>query len=318
MKIKHLFLFLFLLCSMIACQRKEQNILSERQMEHMLYDYHLSQAMASQFPDSVAFRQHLYAELVYKKYGLTEAEFQRNLQYYMRQAEVLQKMYVNINKRMQSYAGGGLTESESLERRQFSAGGDTANVWKGATFYLLNSYSASSHASFELQTDSTYRSGDRFVMYFNTNWLYSEGAREGVLSVRVLYANDSVVVKTQYLYSSGEQTVEFGGVDMPIKSISGFFYQPGSLLRKPRLMLLSDIVLLRIHQARIKPVVVPAAKAASSDSAHREKTDSGLVLPSPSRDSAEMSKRPHFREMPDKSEPDKRKMHYRRGVLVSD
>ena len=54
MKIKHLFLFLFLLCSMIACQRKEQNILSERQMEHMLYDYHLSQAMASQFPDSVA------------------------------------------------------------------------------------------------------------------------------------------------------------------------------------------------------------------------------------------------------------------------
>lgn len=31
-----------------------------------------------------------------------------------------------------------------------------------------------------------------------------------------------------------------------------------------------------------------------------------------------MSKRPHFREMPDKSEPDKRKMHYRRGVLVSD
>lgn len=41
-------------------------------------------------------------------------------------------------------------------------------------------------------------------------------------------------------------------------------------------MLLSDIVLLRIHQARIKPVVVPAAKAASSDSAHREKRIAAL------------------------------------------
>lgn len=319
MIMKHVFVFMFLVCTLMACQRKEQNILSERQMEHMLYDYHLSQAMASQFPDSVVFRQHLYAELVYKKYGLTEADFQRNLQYYMRQAEVLQKIYVNINKHMQANAGGNMGASDFLGHRLYSAKGDTANVWKGSMLYLLNSYSVSNHVTFAVPVDSTYKVGDRFVMYFNTNWLYSEGSREGVISIRIRYVNDSTVVKTQYLYSSGEQTVEFGGGDMPIKSVSGFFYQPGSALRKPRLMILSNIVLLRIHQTKTKSVpVTSVTKTAVSDSALREKADSGLVLPSPSRDSAEMRNRSHFREMPDKSETDKRKLHYRRGVLVSD
>lgn len=316
---RHLLILLFLVFSLVACQHKENNILSERQMEQLLYDYHMSQALASQFPDSVAFRQHLYAELVYKKYGLTEADFQRNLQYYMRQAEVLQKMYVNINKRMQENAGGHMSESDVLDRKHYSATGDTANVWKASTYYLLNSYSASNHVSFTIATDSSFKAGDRFVMYFSTNWLYSEGAREGVVSIRVKYINDSIVVKNQFLYSSGVQTVEFGGVDLPIKDISGFFYQPGSALRKPRLMLLSDIMLLRIHKVRVQNDPVENVKL-SSDSAvrHSVKSDSGPILPSPSRDSAEMSKRPHFRELPEKSEQDKRKMHYRRGVLVND
>lgn len=316
---KHLWILSLLVFSLVACQHKENNILSERQMEQLLYDYHMSQALASQFPDSVAFRQHLYAELVYKKYGLTEADFQRNLQYYMRQAEVLQKMYVNINKRMQENAGGRMSESDVLERKHYSATGDTANVWKASTFYLLNSYSASNQVSFTIAADSSFKAGDRFVMYFNTNWLYSEGAREGVVSIRVKYINDSIVVKNQFLYSSGVQTVEFGGVDLPVKDISGFFYQPGSALRKPRLMLLSDIILLRIHKARVQTAPVENVKL-SSDSAgrHSVKPDSGPILPSPSRDSAEMSKRPHFREIPEKEEQDKRKMHYRRGVLVSD
>lgn len=320
---RHAWMLGALIFLLTACQSEEKNVLSERQMERLLYDYHVSQALAAQFPDSVAFRQHLYADLVFAKYGITETEFHRNLQYYMRKAEILQRMYLRIGKRLESDAGNG-GYGTSLASSHFTAKGDTSNVWKGSSFYLFNSYTASNQVSFVVRSDSTFHPGDRFVFCCHTSWLYSEGAREGVLSLCIRYANDSTVAKTQYLYSTGQQTVELEGGNVPIKSIEGFIFQPGSPIRKPRLMLVSQITLLKIHTPGSKQTPItpsPEKSPISADSIQPQSantSEDGPILPSPARDSAEMSKRPHFRELQESKKPDKSEMHYRRGVLVSD
>lgn len=64
-----------------ACQSdRPAGILSEGEMEDVLYDYHITQGLASQRPsDSIPFLSHLYRQAVFEKYGIAQADFDRSM-----------------------------------------------------------------------------------------------------------------------------------------------------------------------------------------------------------------------------------------------
>lgn len=78
-------------------------IIQPDDMEDILYDYQLADAMAQQSSD-YAYNQVLYREAVFKKYGITSAEFDSSMVYYTRHTESLHKIYENIAERLRNEA----------------------------------------------------------------------------------------------------------------------------------------------------------------------------------------------------------------------
>ena len=112
-------------------------IIQPDDMEDILYDYQLADAMAQQSSD-YAYNQVLYREAVFKKYGITSAEFDSSMVYYTRHTESLHKIYENLAERLRNEALSlGASESEVNRYSFISSKGDTANVWNGSKSILL-------------------------------------------------------------------------------------------------------------------------------------------------------------------------------------
>jgi hypothetical protein len=75
-------------------------------MEDILYDYHLTQAIAGNEhnSDTSAYFKNAYYYSVLKKHGVSEADFDSSLVYYYTNAKRLHDIYRNITERMNNEA----------------------------------------------------------------------------------------------------------------------------------------------------------------------------------------------------------------------
>lgn len=314
MKARYTFLCVSLLAMLVfsACSHKGNDVLSEKQMEDILYDYHLSQGLAAQSSDSTAYNQWYYSDLVFKKYGITEADFNRSLEWYMAHAEKLEKIYQRVSKRFSS------TSSQTAQVAMVGKNSvDTTDVWKSGSFFLLNASGSMNKMYFSLACDSSYHPGDRLQWVFNTTFIYSEGARQAMAVISIRYVNDSVESRYMPVYSGGKQVLEVGGnTNLPIKNVSGFIYQEEPWNVKPKLLIISGIALLRIHKStapmtQLTPIVNNPPPAAAKPA-----VDPSLTHPSPSTDSARDRKRSHFTEIKTDAPGTKHKEHFSKGKLI--
>lgn len=232
-------------------------IIQPDDMEDILYDYQLADAMAQQSSD-YAYNQVLYREAVFKKYGITSAEFDSSMVYYTRHTESLHKIYENLAERLRNEALSlGASESEVNRYSSISSKGDTANVWNGSKSILLMPTAPYNVSSFDIVADSTYHVGDSFLLTFRCNYIFQEGMRDGVALLAVRYANDSVATRVTHMPSSNDYTIRIDNtINQGIKEVKGYFYLgPGSSDdAKTTLKLLSvyDIHLVRMR-ASTKP-----------------------------------------------------------------
>ena len=227
-------------------------IIQPDDMEDILYDYQLADAMAQQSSD-YAYNQVLYREAVFKKYGITSAEFDSSMVYYTRHTESLHKIYENLAERLRNEALAlGASESEVNRYSSISSNGDTANVWNGSKSILLMPTAPYNVSSFDIVADSTYHVGDSFLLTFRCNYIFQEGMRDGVALLAVRYANDSVATRVTHMPSSNDYTIRIDNtINQGIKEVKGYFYLgPGSSDdAKTTLKLLSvyDIHLVRMR-----------------------------------------------------------------------
>lgn len=248
--------------TLVACKTKlPEGIIEASRMESILYDYHVARAMASVSADSVDYRMRLYCAAVYKKYGISEADFNRSLEWYTRHSDELFEIYERLDERFAKEASAlGLSAGPGSELAKVGAQGDTANVWRGRSFYLLSS-NYINRMSFVQKADTAYRPGDRIEWRFNVRWVYREGykAAKAVLAVR--YDNDSTATVTQHIYNSGVQSVAIKTEKRKIKEVSGLIYQCAEWSDKPKLLLISAPALIRFHEKA--PLPAPDSLTAS-------------------------------------------------------
>ena len=72
--------------------------ISPGDMEDLLYDYYLSQAMADidTKDGRMGYNRRLYCLSVLKKHGVTEAEFDSSMVYYYSSSDYMRKIYANL------------------------------------------------------------------------------------------------------------------------------------------------------------------------------------------------------------------------------
>lgn len=240
------------------------------EMEDILFDYHIAMGMVSP-NDTNDFEKRMYAASVFRKHGITEAEFDSSLVYYTRHSDRLLTIYENVSKRMGDEAVSlGASSADIANFGENAANGDTANVWKEAASMALATVVPDNVESFHIAADTAFHKGDKLVFSFDTQFIFQDGYKDAVALMAVRLGNDSVVSKTVHISESNRYSIVIADEQcMGIKDIRGFIClnnPPNSSLTTLKLMFVSNISLVRCHVKAAQPFNLKEDERKTQDS----------------------------------------------------
>ena len=290
MKTSRVFLCLTLCAVVVSCKPKvPDEYLQPGEFEDILYDYHLADAMADGGDNALEtdYNVILYRQAVLEKYGITQAEFDSSLVYYMRHADRLHQVYENLTERLEEDAMAlGASANDIRRYGDMASARDTLNMWTGVPAAMFTPSAPYNVMSFEIAADSTYRQGDKIIFSFNCDFIYNEGAKDGWALLAVQFKNDSVAGNTTHMTTNSNYSITVSDSDRKgIKAIRGFIYlgkrgyDRGTGGNDLCLMFVDNIRMVRMHTP--KPADTQQAdstKAARKDSVRRGERSTGSVF----------------------------------------
>ena len=191
-------------------------------MEDLIYDYHLAQGIASQQDGNQDYNRELTFELVLKKHGLTQAQFDSSLVYYYTRADRFQEIYKHVQERLDTEAEKYGAATNDVRITANSLSGDTTDVWKGNRALMLINDRPYHLYQFSQKADTSYRAGDSFMMSLNSTWLMQQGNRQASIYLAIIYENDSTVKQYSTISTSGPTTLRVPYCKERVKEIKGF------------------------------------------------------------------------------------------------
>ena len=257
MQVFCVFLFLMLLTAVSGCGDGEsKKHLSKGKMEAILYDFHVADAMSDIHDDyKDTLRIQVYKQAVLKKHGISEADFDSSMVYYTRHADEFYEIYERLSKRLADEALIlGTSASEANRYMTVSNTGDTANIWSGDRSFILTTHPGFNAYSFTLSADTAFKAGDRFMLSFDTKFIYQDGMRNGVALLSVTFGNDSVASSMIRMSADNNYRLNLtDGERNGIKRVSGYFLllnsQEFDSRSTLRLMHVGNIALVRMHSS---------------------------------------------------------------------
>ena len=272
---------------MTSCSSDSSDILSMGEMEDILYDIYLSQNIE----DGVSYDRKKYSEItnreaIYRKYDITQAEWDSSYNYYCRHADKLHTIYKNLSERIRTDVlelGGDVSLDET------TLSGDTINIWNSERNFILMQETPYNLNEFAVKADSMFKPGDVLTLQFDNQFIFQEGSRNLVAVLVVTLATDSVVTNTCHVNSDGKYTLSFNDYNrLGIKSVQGYFV----LLRNNNeqvsttfhLASLENIRLILAHSREVQeqapvPKTVEIKDSLETDSVHRVIREEPLIRP---------------------------------------
>lgn len=255
---KRLPINLFLtICSLIillaSCQVKTpKEIIQPDEMEALLYDYHIVQAMGNELNNVRDYHLKLYHEYVFKKHGVTKALFDSSLVWYTRHPSHLTQMYANLQERLDLEVAAmqdekSNTKAEALIAKELTA--DTLDLWTGMTVDELTSAPYKNRLLFAFNSDSAFVAGDSLVLNIGARFFSKkESAQHVYAAIIVTYNDDTTKSVAANINSSGTYTLQIArDYDRKISEVNGFIYYNDNDESAKSGVILSGLSLLRIH-----------------------------------------------------------------------
>lgn len=242
-------------CSLTSCKvKRPDTVLSDDKMEAVLYDYHIAKAMGEQVPYNESYKRILYVESVYKKHGITEAQFDTSMVWFARHPEALRDIYEKVNQRLK-------TEKEKIDdliakrdhKPKMSKPGDSIDVWAWQRTYRLTGMPLNSRIWFTLPSDTNFYDRDtlRWSMRFGREHgapLLDDTLYALVMSLQVLYEGDSMRYDMQRIRKPGEYVLSVWADSLgKIKEVDGFVYYSRPQASSGGVWLIDGVKLMRYH-----------------------------------------------------------------------
>lgn len=237
--------------TVVSCGKQiPDDIIQPSAMEELLYDYHLALTMGNDLNYSERYKRESYKNYVFKKHGVTEAEFDSSMVWYTRNTKELTDIYKNLQKR---YEMAEEQMKSELNKRSgqisVSLSGDSVDVWSDRNLYWLTTSPLTNRLMFDLKADTTFHNKDILVLEADYSFLaYEKNTAKAVVSMKITFDNDSILAMSKVIEKSGkEQLVLQPDSAYKYKSISGFVYysNPDST---DATVLINNIKLLRYRE----------------------------------------------------------------------
>lgn len=258
MRISRFIPYVMLSAILFSCKPKVPGkYLQPDEFEDILYDYHMADAMANgdENANNTSYNVVLYRQAVLRKYGISQAEFDSSLVYYMRHADRLHKIYENLTKRFEDDAMAlGASANDIRRYGDMTSGRDTSNIWRGVPAAMLMTQAPDNVMTFDIVADSTYHKGDKLIFSFNCDFIYKDGPKEAIALLAVQFKNDSIASNTVRMSSNSNYSVTVSDIsNKGIKAIKGFIYlhdrksDRETTVNSLRLMFVDNIRLVRLR-----------------------------------------------------------------------
>lgn len=148
---------------LFACSKVPDEILSEKEMQAVQVDMQLAEAIinlnSKDFPDN-AHKEALY-QSIFRKYGITEAEYDSSLVWYGRHLDIYMKVYdrvlADLNKRQKAL--GDVQASAAPVSKK-----DSVDIWPRLTSLQLEPDALFNGVTFDIKPETNYSSGSTFVL----------------------------------------------------------------------------------------------------------------------------------------------------------
>lgn len=267
-------------CCMVSIQSCKPTIpskyLSKGEMTDILYDIHVAEAMSINDPNGEKDGDMItYREAILKKHGVTPADFDSSMVYYMRHTKLMHDVYTDLADRLTDEAQSlGADVSDASMYGNVSMG-DTANVWNGARSIVLSTYEPFNYYSFEVPVDTAFRKGDKLMLDFDAQFIFQDGMRDGIAMLAITFKNDSVASSSMHITNTQHYSLQVEDRDsLGIKSVKGYFLltdgdfgSGNSSMTTLKMMFLQNIKLVRFHAQKPVTQVQNANGSSSADSA---------------------------------------------------
>lgn len=228
-------------------------------MEDILYDYHIGQAIVkAEHPgERFDFDKTKYFLSVLQKYGVTQADFDSSMVYYYSHLGRLKDIYTEVNTRLADEANDLGAAVGAINRySQYSASGDTANIWKGVTELLLIPRPTMNRYDFTVKADTSFYKGDSFMFQFMSEYIWQSGMKDALVCIVSKYEGDSIIQTVNHISVSGISQVRIpANREHKLKEMQGFIYLGkgnGEPDNTRKLMFISQIQLIRFHNKNIE------------------------------------------------------------------
>ena len=299
-------LFLFLL---VSCKPAlPPGVLSESEMEAVLYDYHVALAMAetSNGDYRVDERRYELQAAVYRKHDITEAEFDSSMVYYSSDLEKLNRIYSHLIKRLEREADAIGANTSSDMYADLTSEGDTANVWMGRPLYVVKNKMQENLQMWSQTCDSTWFMGDDVLLRFTPATFTRDNLDPIYVTLVVAYTNDSIRGKTLTLTRRQTPEILISETEgWTPRTVSGQFYAPvRDDPQQAMITVINNLSLIRFHKSpewRAERLQALSSDSISADSlaldtlvsepvsradslAHRPVADENRLSPSELRD----------------------------------
>ena len=255
---KHWLLIIFL--SILASCGKQipGNVLSPKEMESVLYDYHLAMAMFMHDHDMENHQKSAIKNYVFKKHEITSAEFDSSMVWSTCEALELCAIYERLEKRFKREHNHteSLMASRDGEKSMITSYGDTVDIWRKKDIYWLSGSLLNKQVTFEFMADSNFHVKDAFRWNMDLHF-FSEGSV--LLGMNVVYDNDSVIAETREISKSGNQCI-YLNTDSAyrIREMNGFIRVVDDSTKNPKI-LINNISLMRYHKQEKDTLASPAS-----------------------------------------------------------
>lgn len=260
--------------------------LSQGKVTDILYDIHIAEAMSSEESNGMERGTMIsYREAVLKKHGVTSAEFDSSMVFYMRHTKMMHDIYTDLSDRLTAEAQSLGADVNDLNRFGNISSGDTTDVWNGARGFVLSANKPFNYSDFTIPVDTSYQKGDKLMLDFDVQFIYQDGMRDGVVMLAVTFKNDSVSSTNVRLTNSQHYSLQIEDNDsLGIKSIKGYFllndgdfFSGSTSVTTLKLMFVQNVKFVRLHP-RKEPAPIPTPTSVSSDSATEHRQDSSTTV----------------------------------------
>lgn len=198
-------LLLLVLALFSSCRlHRPADVLSPKEMEKYLYDFHLAQAIISGLPQDEKYKSGALDDWALAKNGITRERLETSLVWYTRYPGEFAKIYKKLNRRIEQEYKESQNFKARAERRSFSVSdGDSISLWYLDSVALLNSSCYMSRLMMEQIGDATFKPGDTIVWNGTATVLCADTlAGTRLYMALTLVYNDSISTADTVVYET--------------------------------------------------------------------------------------------------------------------